>query len=77
MGIKPLRAGKRQRQRPTPIVADGCGLRAWPKLLRSLRLRRRSSGRLESRNSSWLWPACLVEAGAKRLKALKAGKRQA
>ena len=32
--FRPLRAGKRQPR--TPIVADGCGLRAWPKLSRSV-----------------------------------------
>ena len=69
MGIKPLRAGKRQHR--TLLVADGCGLSAWSKLPRRVcRPLRATNGIFDTDKSRWLWPECLVEGVAERLRPL-------
>ena len=66
MGIKPLRAGKRQLR--TLQVADGCGLSAWSKLPRRVcRPLRATNGIFDTDKSRWLWPECLVQVAAERL----------
>ena len=68
-GFRPLKAGKRQLR--TPIVADGCGLRAWSKLPRRVLgcFRPLKAGKRQLRTP-------IVADGCGLRGPLKAGKRQ-